>query len=172
MDVDLNWPEIPNANTVTAHFVRDGVSQPVTLTGWSMDSGATFNGHVVSCGRLFDPSVTLTDVIAWWSGGSEYCNGDVQARFSTVEFGELRSSFVWNGVDVDYDVQVPDIVTASPTPGPSGMATPTATVTAIELPRAGGPPASGDELSLDVAALAGAALASGAAFVVARRVRA
>jgi hypothetical protein len=169
MTVDLNWPEIPGLHTVTAHFIRDSRSQPVSITSWSIDAGVTDNGQVVYCSRRTTPPVTLTNVISWWWDGGGYCSGNVHARFTTVEFGELHGSFVWNGGDVDYDVIVP---AASPSASPSTLPTavPTmAPVTPAALPSAGGPPAGGSGVVEVMTVLTALAVGAGGWLIARRR---
>jgi hypothetical protein len=88
--------------------------------------------------------------------------------YTTAEFGELHSSFVWNGGDVDYDVVIPSAET--PSPAVTASQTPTATVTPARLPSAGGPPESSDgALPVLAAGLAAVVVAAGAWRMSARR---
>jgi hypothetical protein len=169
MDVDMNWPEIPYLHTVTAHFVRNGVPQSVTLTGWSIDAGVTFNGQVVSCSSGTTPPVILSDVITPWYGG-QYCGGDVHARFTTAEFGELSGTFNWVGnADVDYDVVVP-AASPSTSQSPVPTAVPTmAPVTPAALPSAGGPPAGGSGVAEVMTVLAAVTVGAGGWLIARRR---
>jgi hypothetical protein len=100
------------------------------------------------------------------------CGPNLDVTFNTVEFGDLRGSFVWQGEDLHYDVDTDAFLqTPTPSPGLSPTLTASATVSPAALPDSGGAPGhTGSSLALLAgAALLGVGLATGAALSVRRR---
>ncbi len=147
-DVSVNLPVtgLPaDTPLAIAHFVHEGVSQTVSVTGWLFESG----GYLCSFGGKPLLPAVVSEVAHIWPTISQ-CSPpgqDVHVTFNTAEFGDLHATFQWNSGDVNYDVDTGAFLqtpTPSPTatPGPTLSATPQASVspTPAQLPQSGGPP--------------------------------
>jgi hypothetical protein len=142
---DAEWSVLPGMRElprITMLFAHAGVAQPVTLTHWSFASAG------MDCGHNRTGPVTLDSLIYVWSGytvfGCEDIGREVEAKFTTEEFGELTGSFTWLGEDVDIEIDTGTLlVTPIPSPSPTSDQTPPASspspiVTPAALPVAGG----------------------------------
>lgn len=148
VSLDTAVPVVPEIATVTTHFVREGAAQPVTLLAWGFAVGNA------GCGGGDTLPVILTKVTRWWPslGPCAVEGADVSVRLVTEEFGELRTTFQWNGTDVNYEVEIKTATTPSPSPPRTPIATgstptpatPTVALTDTQtpsaLPNSGGPP--------------------------------
>jgi hypothetical protein len=167
-DVSVNFPvsDLPaDAPLAIAHFVHEGDSQTVSLTGWLFETGGY---RCSSGGRPLLPAV-VSEVAHTWPTISQ-CSPpgqDVHVTFNTAEFGDLHATFQWNSGDVNYDVDTgafPQTPTPSPSPPATAQPAPTASAspTPAQLPRSGGAPTSHRLPLADIAA-ALAAISAGIA---------
>jgi hypothetical protein len=165
---------IPDAPIVIAHFVHEGVPQTVSISSWSYRAGST--NCVAKRGSFPAPhaKVSLLGDIWYVSPMCSAVGTRIDVTFTTDELGDLRSSFVWSGASLDFDVDTGVLLqTATPSPSLSANATlsaqPTSSIaiTPVTLPKTGGA-ASGTNNSSTMALAVVLLLTSLAGFVIAR----
>jgi hypothetical protein len=145
-EVELRLPEKPTSEPghsfVVGHFVHDGVPQTVSITAWKFVVGnfVCSIGWIDSGGSL--PAV-VSEIGRTWptSPQCESTGSPVNVTFTTQELGDLEGTFVWDGSDVDYEIETGAFLQTA-TPAVTSSVSPSAAATPGSLPQAGGSPGS------------------------------
>jgi hypothetical protein len=130
--IEIAYPDNTNLKVPTAHFVRNGQPQPVAVGDWAYK---TDTGYCMAAGGA--PSIVTEIAYLELSGSCAQNGATVEAQFSNELPPRLVGSFVWNGENVDFDVEVPADVPPTPLTTPAEV-TPTPLATPATLPGTGG----------------------------------